>query len=42
MKDPVKITFEGPGYVVIARIIAILIIGGFSVEPLLRYLQALL
>ncbi len=35
MKEPVKFTYEGPGYIIVAALITLLIIGGFSVEPLL-------
>lgn len=35
MKDPVEINIKAPGYVIIAVLIAILIVGGFSLEPIL-------
>ncbi|WP_262695175.1 hypothetical protein [Kordiimonas aquimaris] len=39
MKSPVKFSFEAPGSVVIAIVIALLIVGGYNIEPLLDYVR---
>ena len=38
MKHPVKFNFEGPAYIVALLVVALLIVGGFSIEPILALL----
>jgi len=40
MKHPVKFSFEGPAYIVALVIVALLIVGGFSIDPLLTFFAA--
>jgi len=40
MKHPVKFNFEGPAYIVALLVIALLIVSGFSIDPLLTHFAA--